>query len=464
MPNLQTLNLETFHREKYLEFILKSNSTQCLNHIQAIVSTQSCSYSSAYRSEFYFPVCYKYRATLIELDLEDLYSGYHYDKTLTLLSHFISLKTLCLRNPLDESLTIADLLKASPNLVTLDIDRRVHIFRPSASTAPSYYLNQNKSKNTVIKKLVLAMPSVPKGEIIYINDCLSTQLQHLIVDLDTDLNEWIGIVGIENVLKLVKRMGTMKQSALTFGSRTQPIQSNMTNYFKVFSAFKQDNLTCTAVYGKKSALRNKSLFEYGLQKCDYYRQTEDGQRVIEIALPDTSYSTIGPKNFNGLTIELNEPDSELAPAFLKYAMVNCPGLWRYDYINSANSHRIRIQVRRNPAQPYVIGDFTNEKEMLTVLATGSVIPSKLIMDQIAFCLPHIEIYSVSEASYRWLNNVNHPIDTTAFKNLKRFYLDLGRFYVGVHIEYTDGDKTHYLFEDSYQTLKENLFSVILKML
>ncbi|KAG2203483.1 hypothetical protein INT47_008210 [Mucor saturninus] len=206
--------------------------------------------------------------------------------------------------------------------------------------------------------------------------------------------------------------------------------------------------TCAANFGNTTALQDRHLFEYALQKCDYYRETEDGVHVIEIALPDISTSIIGPEIFKSLRVEICEPDEALAAKFLQYAMTNCPALEKYDYDNLVYlNESIRIQLRSNRDSRAMSSDDISVKRKMTMLVTGSSVPSKSVINEIASHAPLIEMYSASHISHKWVNELNHPIDMTAFTHLTRFYLNLGRFFSRVCIKFADsGNESYYEFD------------------
>ncbi|KAI7890323.1 uncharacterized protein EV154DRAFT_511732 [Mucor mucedo] len=463
LPKLQVLELRTKHYEKYMKVVSSLDPAVYLRHIQDITPPEFFSYARIHPSEHHFQACYRFRATLTILHMvgwmkHTRVTKIDYENTWLLLSHFTALRQLHLRHPLDDTLTIERLLEASPNLnyLFIDVNLAQSGYPVENNVASDDVLAQNKPKNTTLTKLFLMMPSVSRSDITYINDRVSDQLQDIVMFFNTDLNEWIESVGMDNAVKLAKRASHIDNVSITFkkkdfchgGNRSKTNVSNMTNYFKLFNVFRVQIPTCDANFGNTSALQDRHLFEYALQKCDYYRETEDGEHVIEIALPDISTSIIGPEIFKSLRVEICEPDEALVAKFLQYAMTHCPALEKYDYNNFIYSNEsIRIQLRSNQDARAMSSNNISVKRRMTMLVTGSGVPSKSVMDEIASHAPLIEMYSVNHISHTWVSELNHPIDITGFIHLTRFYLDLGRFFSRVCIKFADsGNESYYEFD------------------
>ncbi|KAI7884984.1 uncharacterized protein EV154DRAFT_485313 [Mucor mucedo] len=496
MPNLQTLDLSLSSGDIYLKFILESDSIKCLNHIQTI--------SPAF-SKFYFPVCFKYRTSIVNLRIESWTHSTSFGPqaypTLTVLSHFTALKNLSLRFRQNQFPMLSDLLGAFPNLLALKIgtnsyfrhlylgdfvpnrlvgnirppidllfrdgnvdpqDNFIQTSLPQIITPPRNVTLHNATKNTqciTVESLTLGVPETSGKQIIDIATSISNRLQNLYLLIDMELNEWVRIVGMDNALKLMRRMATMNNAIIYFKiydfQQSRYTRSNMTDHFTMFNAFRGCDTTCAAIYGYRSIINDPLLFEYGLKRCDYYRQNINGTRTIIIALPDVTSSIIGPEIFNSLTIYIAEPDSELTHMFLEYALVNCSKLQSYTFINLCRGpEQIRLQLRRNQNRENDFHDSQDVIERLTVLVIEGCIPPRRTMERINHYLPHIELLCLSGTKYRMSGEITGPIDTTSLKGLKRFYMDLRKAYCWIHMKYTDGTEAYYHFTSRYHSFKE----------
>ncbi|KAG2208555.1 hypothetical protein INT47_010251 [Mucor saturninus] len=474
MPNLRTLDLSAASGDIYLKFILESDSIKCLNHIQTI--------SPAF-SKFHFPVCFKYRTSIVNLRIESWTHSTSFGPqaypTLTVLSHFTALRNLSLCFRLNQFPKLSDLLGAFPNLLTLEIVHRRYfipnrfvgnirlpidfffgdgdvepqdnfiqtsipqIITPPINVNQNNVTQNNITKNTqciTVESLTLDVPELSRKQIIDITTSISTRLQNLCLLIDMELNKWIRIVGTDNALKLMRRMATINYAIIKFKSygfqQSRYGRSDMTDHFTMFNAFRGCDTTCAAIYGYRSVINDPLLFEYGLKRCDYYRQNIDGTRRILITLPDVKSSIIGPEIFNNLTIDIAEPDSELTHKFLK-----CP-------------EQIRFQLRRNQNPENGFHDSQDVIERLTILAIEGCIPPSRTMERINYYSPHIELLCLSGTKYEMSGELTGPIDTTSFKSLKRFYMDLRKAYCWIHIKYTDGNEAYYHFTSRYHSFKE----------
>ncbi|KAI7876492.1 uncharacterized protein EV154DRAFT_577184 [Mucor mucedo] len=193
-------------------------------------------------------------------------------------------------------------------------------------------------------------------------------------------------IGMQNVLNFVKRLSSIKSCILYLRNYNANGPSCLRQEFIVYGI----------KYGRKTSIQNHGPFECRLDRCDYYRQAEDGQRVIELALPDINSSIFLTKAINELTFQIDENNSRLTMVFLKYALLNYPNLYQceVEIMTTPDPQLSEICTYQSPQQQYQPTIRKNQ----SVLIIRDFIPSESMLEEIVFYAPHVIHYDLRDPS------------------------------------------------------------------
>lgn len=466
LPNIQVLDFhESVHVAKYYQFIIDSESTSCLNHIRSIPYKDS-SFEKFHTSDIYdvnFLICYKYRATITNLVVHykhpmiDVDS--QHDRTLTFVSHFTNLVDLTLENTFDHQLTLFDIQKACPHLISLGYNSNCRI--PDIILEDNFNNPANRDLTRHLKTLKLDVPSVSVSLVNYLTDYVPAQVDtlHIIMN-DTDICDWIDSIGINNALKLAARLNAADHTSLDFtpdrrySRKSVLVESKMTLLFKLVGAIKGNKKTfCHSQYKEFSSVQDIVSydveqgvnFRYSLDRADF---SMDGGNI---ALPDIKYSIAGPEIINYMQIALREVDPDMPSRFLNYTLNHCPNLLLFEFRFTYNLyHGIRITTDMNPKKTSGHSLTKSTAENLKVIKIGDIIPSVELLNLISTRLPNIEFMSCGSPSKNRKGSKTAEIDLRAFKNLKKFCFNLelmlerhSKRSATILLQYSDGSEKCY---------------------
>lgn len=475
LPNLQNLHLSIEASDDYLQYLLETNSEKCMNHIQTITSD---------RYDIQFSLYYKYRATLTTLRVNDqramIRIGLQYGRLLTFLSHFPNMTDLTLINPPSNTTTF-DVQKACPRLTSLeydaDFDMHDEVFIKILQNPAAFNLKSN------LETLKLTIPFVSMTYVKYLTEFACKQINTFVLDMyDVNLHDWISDIGIENVLKLAKQIGTLKDFGFScttgdmYTRRTFSDKTNMTSFFELLNAFKGNKEAyCRIEFCDVEGYSAEDLIEYDAEdgfnlrcKLDYkdYRspyygviqrghdlypyagervhenendthhnieETEDdhssGDDIqieydVVISLPDTEISIIGPEVINYMHVTMSDRHPDLPYKFLEYALTHCPKLdyFHFGFLKEP-AEEFCITTVINPQKLKINHQVlsTNPQKTMKVVKTADFIPSREWLIFVAKCVPNIEFFALGDHNLDSTTPDITEIDLTIFKKLKTLY-------------------------------------------
>lgn len=455
LPNLEVLNIkESVFAEQYLDFLLNTQSTSCLNRIRLIDYDENPfqQFNSSNIVDLHFLVCYKYRATINDLVI-------HYkhlindvdsqrDRTLTFLRHFENVEYLTLINSCDDALDVLDITNIFPNLISLQYKSN-RIMSDNHAAVDS----TNDKMNRCLKNLVLEVPTVSTRLIKYIIDYVPKQIDAVHITMSNiDVCDWISTVGISDALKFVSHLGTFKVTDFNFeppkSYKRQSVQeeSKSTLLFKLLGAFKGNKKNDVhAFYDDFSSVHDTLAYNptYGFtakigSKVD--NRGSYNESKINLEFPNTQSSIIGLETITHMHAIMYDKRPELQTYFLQQALNRCPELLGFEFRYSLNLYRgVRLTTSKS-------------KNKLNVMKIGDYLPAEGdYVDLFATHLPNLEVLSVgSPGKSRQALTSPATIDLRSFKDLQKFYFNLEillgrRSKDGVHITlcYDDGSSKGY---------------------
>lgn len=309
-----------------------------------------------------------------------------------------------------------------------------------------------------IKEFELNVPFIPKNYGNYIAKYVTRHVEKLKLEIvKQDLYDWINKIGYSNALHLLHSLGNVKDACIrwnpdrTYERQSTDSKSDMTILYSLLHALKEGNKGyCSSIfsdsYGGGISMRYNSkhdlYLECKLNYSDYYlpngqdlRESErnmemnGSSRVVEIALPDYSISTIGPEVINHMVVNMNDTQPELLLKFLQYALTNCPNLEYFSYnligypkcgiyigTDIQNSRFKREEHNRIP---------NTTQENIKVVKTRNILPSKEMLELMNTYIPGMDTLVCGFDSPYDTPTKNVPvIDLMECKNLSMMIIDV----------------------------------------
>ncbi|KAI7895051.1 uncharacterized protein EV154DRAFT_496804 [Mucor mucedo] len=481
LPNIQVLNLVySRNTSKYIQYILESTDTdKILLNIKAILlgARQETNNSTS----TYHAVCYKYRTTITNLEVEHNTSILTNSKLPTLLSHFNSLTLLKFNNSYDPQLTIFDILDTCPHTITLNYTTEFAI--------PDSTINRIKL-NSCFKELILSIPAIPKHYITCLSDDLIPHLDILTLDIsNTDVFDWVESIGLNNAVKFLDRLSTVKTAFIRWkpdrnsDRQTTSTESDHTIMFALLNAMKRSKKMYYQVHYSNCVIVHKSFkltsddslqFDYGLKLSEYHLPLtnqdseqewhDDGplSHGIQTELHNPSTSTIGLEVFHYMRVVMCDNDPNLPLNFLRYALMNCPNLQQFSFTaynksalgicigNDTKTGIKNIRERRDLS--------STTQENIKIVKISNMVPSKILLELMVKYMPATEVFLCGATNDADSPTVLFEADLTAFSHLDLVQLDFqllsGKKQKTVYLEiqFPEKDREYYCLVKDFPKL------------
>ncbi|GAA5805523.1 hypothetical protein HPULCUR_011040 [Helicostylum pulchrum] len=455
LPNLKVINFTvTNYLEEYLEYLLEAD----MQHINSIYTG---SITRSAQSDLLFSAYYKFRNSITCIDLLYNRDIINFDSQqiniLNSLNQFKKLKKLVIHNLNDSNLTPFQIQDNCPNLERLEFASH----HPVSDSAVRNILDYNiRTYSNVISNLTylqLKLPSLSAVYTTYFVDYFPNQLTciYITISLQHFFN-WIDIVGMELALRLMEKVGRIKETNIAFlGYEENEVraydENNITKYFKLLNSFRGTRQNhCTAnfdeavpetrhlVYAFKLDELDRLFVTYNLNITDLY-----GSITADMAVPDKTISIIGPEIFDVLDFNLLSRYGGHVYRVLNYSLLNCPRLQSLNI-----THSILGRTRSSLSFRHNEDEFFSDQASCAIkfLEMERIRPAKNIFDLVTTHLRNIEILSF-KANDHCCKFSDLVIDLTGFKKLKRFkYISADDCFAKENtsflIRYTNGTERH----------------------
>lgn len=342
-PNIKEIDLkESCNFTKYISFIFDAD----LRSIKKIEAYQQYFGNNSYYK--YLSTCFKFRGTLTSLFLEYTERTKDYSfcgvGTLDTLSQFKNLKQLKFRCNYSDNSIMFRIQELCPQLTDLEFTSRLSRSEGNVILLPKQRVKHTVKSNKSLRHLDINLPSLSidytKDLTRYLEDTLHTV--NIQVSM-TGLYFWIENVGMEDVLKLMRKLGQLNDVCISFtrfdGRQRRGLVSElkMNQWFQVANAFKGNKKALCTVkfYGanslqdhfKYSSLDKRLIFDFELAAVDIFKEEGDPEhgffrRFSKFISPNRSISTIGPEFVDCLELNLGKQEDYVVLAFLEYALIN----------------------------------------------------------------------------------------------------------------------------------------------
>ncbi|GAA5802088.1 hypothetical protein HPULCUR_007548 [Helicostylum pulchrum] len=309
LPSLNELDMiDTSHVRDYVDFLLDANMKH-INKINTKYSFVPFDEDTPY---------YKFRDSISCMTLYYCESSILFNSqqinAFNSLSQFKRLTQLEFYNKHDINLTPLHVQDICPNLKHLKFASDYPIFE----TVMLHLLDKNSKINlnsiASLSHLELKVPSLLSVFTKYLVDYFLNQLIMITIDiLSQGFFSWIDVVGMELALKLMEKVGKVKETFIIFelGERYE-VQANdetkMPKYFKLSNAFSDGDFYITRI----------------LYDNDFHGPN------VDLDLPDKNSSIIGPEIFNGLKFDFESEYRDAIYRCLEYSIISCPELQSFD--------------------------------------------------------------------------------------------------------------------------------------
>ncbi|KAG2193759.1 hypothetical protein INT47_005040 [Mucor saturninus] len=493
LPNIQVLDLSgSLNASEYMQYILNStDSDKILPNIRVLKKAPRGSMGDAHDcNDFYFSVCYKYRATITTLEVE--YNSESFDPgpingdVVTMLYHFNSLTHLTFNNSCDDQLTTFDIMDACPYLVSLNYKSRHCIPEPIVKNILGGDTNRKRLNNS-FKELHLTIPTISTHYADYLKDYVAPHLDVLKLTIrNMEIFDWVKRLGLYNAVEFLRSLSKVKTASISWEPREHSdeqintsTETESTIFFTLLNAMiRNKKMYCRANYVQNQRTHksfrltpdDNLYFKYSLKESDCYvpltnQGFEQGyslSRRVQFATPNRSTSIIGPEVIRQVNAFLDDAHPNLPLEILRYALMNCPNLQRFWY-NSTSEYNYSILI---DAKPEMGGDikkhsqnFSNtSQENIKFIKTGNMVPSKELLCLIYQYLPAIENFKCVKDQYLDPPTELFEVDLTAFNCLKlveldvRLFCDKGQDTAFLEIQLSDKDWEYYCLLISTQEL------------
>ncbi|KAI9261841.1 hypothetical protein EDC94DRAFT_609038 [Helicostylum pulchrum] len=479
-PNIQEIDLtECGNFTNYISFLFDAN-LQYIKKIKALTFEQ---YFGTYSYYEYVSTCLKFCGTLTSLFLE--YTEDTKDYTfcgvgiLDMLSQFENLKQLEFRSNYSDNSIMFRIQELCPKLTDLTFTSNLSCSEGDVQDLLEQRVEHTVKSNKSLRYLDINLPSLPIDYTKYLTSYLEDTLHTVNIQVRfTGLYDWIEDVGMEDTLKLMKKLGQLNDVRISFARTSRLRRTRLTyelkmaKWFQVVNAFKGNKKALCTVklcgtspsrdYFKYNALDNQLILAYTLEDVDYrrlenadynvyYNEREDAdyyeredigyyeredvyydereydihiyrsyETLSESAFPASFISTIGPEIIDRLELNLEKVSDNFVTKFLEYYLK----VTDYFQIQGRSNHRNEE-----------LNSIRNNLKMVHFLSGTS---TNNILNIIFKYLPDIEVLVLG----------NHNL--TLFKSLKRCYA------LNIKFDYTDGKKRRYYYdvrEDIQRTIR-----------
>ncbi|KAI9261888.1 hypothetical protein EDC94DRAFT_609149 [Helicostylum pulchrum] len=263
----------------------------------------------------------------------------------------------------------------------------------------------------------------------YLIDYFPNQLNDSSISISRqNIFSWIDIVGMELALKLMEKIGRIKETYISFGLNDRyEVQTNdetkMTKYFRLLNVFRGNRQThCTAYFSELIDVKktdfsfsydtNGRLFAtYGLHDDDFLGPNGD------LDLPDKISSTIGPEIFNILKFNISSIYDDVIYRTLSYSLLSCSKLekfyFTYEYPYRCLVSSLGYKHREDPTSS------TLTKGNFNFLEMAFISSAQCYFDLVTAYLHGIEALSLKMYDWNRANN-DSVLDLRGFKKLKNF--------------------------------------------
>ncbi|GAA5811279.1 hypothetical protein MFLAVUS_004712 [Mucor flavus] len=455
LPNIEEID---FTKSGYFKYYISYLSDASLRHIKKIAALpfESYLFSSPGYQEYFF-TCLRFCDTLTCLCFRyvDTTNDYSYRgiDILERLGQFKNLKQLIFHNKHHNDLIMFRIRDLCPQLTELKF-KSDYTYSPQVQES----LDQNNQPilqlNKSLQHLTIILRSLSIDYTKYLTSYINDGLYKLNVSTSLiGLYSWIDQVGMEDALKLMRRLGQLDDVCVSFMQRNRLRRAHltdrlkMTKWFQVVNAFKGNRkVVCTIVfrkigvlhdYFKYNSLDNRLVLGYALEDVDYFGELEEGHTEhFDGRLPTGPISTVGLETIDRLILNLRQPEDAFILSFLKYAFTNCLNL-RHLKVSSY----LHIQGRPNQRN----GDLDDIQNNLNMAHFICGAPNNNMLHVISVYLQNIEILVFGSNS----SSDNLILRLTCFKNLKQSYFiiqDISKP-LSVKFEYPDGKEQSYYYYD-----------------
>lgn len=480
-PNLKKIEVSNYVENKiiYLKYLLEVNSNEYLTQIEEIIFDRERLWNDC---DMYSDLYFKYRASLRHVAIyhkPESFINSKYDGIINYLQQFRKLTHLKYVNTTDENISVYQLQVACPHLTMLDIYFDDIVPKHEAGTIG--FCNPNN-----LKKLELSFPFISASYIDLIAEQLPVTVDYFSVTIhEIDIYDWMDIVGMDRMMKLINRMNKIKHVYLNCTpykhyevEHSADEESFMTTFYKFLHAFKGDRkMICSGNFNDFRSvhhhidIENEELsFTYGLKYEDFYGNDESEEPVLDLAIPDKSASIAGLDIVNKLRFHVAKTNEDSIYKFLNYSLVNCPYLQLVEYkgMNSPRHEFIicmdtfnRFDFSRTKHDPS-----TTSQENLKLVKVKNFIPSSDFLNLLTSYLPNINSIHCSCDFYNHRLKEDditiqiEVVDLSNFKCLETFYFNLKFMWFEqessvcfIQFHYTDGDESYYQYireEESFE--------------
>lgn len=465
LPNLGEIDIGSCkYLNDYLTFLLDADK-QGIDKINVIPSDTFFTSDVSY--DLYFLACYKFResisCTIVNYCESTLNFNSQEINVLNSLTQFKQLTQLEFYNDHDINLTPYHVKDVCPRLKNFKF---VSAYPISENIMLRLLEKNNKldlNSMASLTHLDLGFPSLPKMYTKYLIEYFPNQLIMITIRiLFQGFFSWTDIVGMKLALKLMEKLGKVKETYIVFETNIQYLaqaneETNMTKYFKLLNAFKGTRQThCSAEFTEEDFAGNTMYsFGYGSNgdlRIKYGAFANDFNNPnIAPSLPDKTSSIIGPEIFNKLELLVWGISSDVVRRTLSYSLLNCPklenfGLESWELNLAFTSPSLRLKLEKDLAS----SDPTNRN--INCLQMSFIRPAQYFFDLVSTHLHTIE--AVSLTTYDWSNSVDDSVmNLTCFKKLKTFdYFTLvpsineSEDNDFVLLKYTNGEERYYYLD------------------
>ncbi|KAG2196774.1 hypothetical protein INT47_009665 [Mucor saturninus] len=319
----------------------------------------------------------------IKLDKENIFG-------LSLLVNFTSLSRLVIYSYSTSNLSLTDILNNCPNIVSLD-------FSSYYAVPDSVYNLETNMKQTKLKNLELAIPTLTKSCMNYLSRCLILdKLETFNINLtEEEIYGMLNREGIDNVLKMARQLSSVKNIKLYANPENDGTfelpnpEDRMTILYSLIHALQGNRvMNCFATYSDIKPLEfsisvsngEKLNFLYGISQSDYTPDYENRSLFIdELPMPDKNVSIIGPDIINKLLFIMINPTEIFTPDLLRYVVLDCP-----------HASSLTITSWNN----YSSYEVEAEKDTTKIVLKASIMPSQEVLDLLSAFLPEAKKFKI----------------------------------------------------------------------
>ncbi|GAA5801385.1 hypothetical protein HPULCUR_006831 [Helicostylum pulchrum] len=424
---------------------------------------------------------------------------------LDMLSQFENLKQLEFRSNYSDNSIMFRIQELCPKLTDLTFTSNLSCSEGDVQDLLEQRVEHTVKSNKSLRYLDINLPSLPIDYTKYLTSYLEDTLHTVNIQVRfTGLYDWIEDVGMEDTLKLMKKLGQLNDVRISFARTSRLRRTRLTyelkmaKWFQVVNAFKGNKKALCTVklcgtspsrdYFKYNALDNQLILAYTLEDIDYrrlenadynvyYNEREDAdyyeredadyyeredigyyeredvyydEREYDIHIY-RSYETLSESAFPASFISTIGPEiiDRLELNLEKVSDNFVTKFLEYVFLSYINLQYLKVtdyfQIQgRSNHRNEELNSIRNNLKMVHFLSGTS---TNNILNIIFKYLPDIEVLVLGNHSrYNW------NLDLTLFKSLKRCYVIIQHTSnhnceaLNIKFDYTDGKKRRYYYD------------------